>query len=177
MSTTNDQITFKGNQVSIKGEALKVGEKAPDFTLTGVSMNDVTLKDFEGKCLIISAVPSLDTEVCSIQTQRFNHEAASLGAIASVLTVSMDLPFAQKRWCGDKDAKDVTVASDYKERKFAEGYGLFIEDLHLLARAVFVLDKNHTVKHVEYVSEVTNEPDYDAALSALASLSLKTNNL
>ena len=165
--TTN----FKGSPLTLKGAALKVGDKIPGFRLTGTSMEDVTPEMFKGKKLLISTVPSLDTPVCSIETKRFNQETSKLGANVSVLTVSYDLPFAQKRWCGAEGVSSVITASDYKHRSFVENFGTFIEEWGLLSRAVFVVDTKGVVQYVEYVPEIASEPNYDAALKALVAAS------
>lgn len=158
-------VTFKGKTLNLAGRELKPGDKLSDFRVTGTDLNDLTKSDFEGSTLIISAVPSLDTPVCALETKRFNKEASSLQNV-KILTVSMDLPFAQSRWCAAEGVQNLTVASDYKYRSFGEDFGTYIQELGLLARAVFVADKNGSIRYVQYVPEVTNEPDYDAALKA-----------
>lgn len=170
MAKTNENVTFKGGRVTVLGEPVVEGELLPKFRLSGVDLADVTNDTFKGKVLIISVVPSLDTPVCSIQTKRFNQEAANLGSNVEILTVSLDLPFAQKRWCGAEGVTKVRTASDYKHRTFGEGFGTYIKELGLLTRAVFVADKDGRVRYVEYVSEVTNEPDYTAVLEAVKKL-------
>ena len=162
-------ITFQGNPLTLEGTALQVGAKAPDFTITKGDLSPWSLNDAGNTVKIISCVPSLDTPVCDVQTKRFNKEAASLSGV-TVVTVSMDLPFAQARWCAAADANSHIVASDYAERDFAVKYGALIKELKLLTRAIFVLDKDNTVKYVEYVSEITNEPNYEAALNAAKAL-------
>jgi len=164
MGTSNQTITFKGDGVTVVGKCIAVGEQAPDFTLTGNDLSDVTLSNFEGKVLVISSVPSLDTPVCQAQTKRFNEEVTKLNDSVVVLTVSVDLPFAQKRFCGAEGIENVQTASDYKHRTFGENYGTYIQELGLLARAVFVVGKDGTVAYVDYVSEITEEPDYEAAI-------------
>ena len=159
----NNVITFKGGALTLVGPELKVGQAAPDFTCIDAGLKPVKLSDFKGKTVIISAVPSLDTPVCEIQTKKFNEAAASLNA--KILTVSMDLPFAQKRFCEAQNVKNVLTVSDYKDRNFAQNYGLLIKELGLLTRAVIVVDKNGSITHMDLVKEVTQEPDYDAALS------------
>jgi thioredoxin-dependent peroxiredoxin len=158
-------ITFKGNAVTLLGNEVKVGDKAPDFNVLANDLSAVTLKDTTGNVRIISVVPSIDTGVCDAQTRRFNEEASKIGGV-KVLTVSCDLPFAQKRWCASNGLEDVATLSDHRDVSFGENYGVHIKELRLLARAVFVLDAEDNVTHVEYVSEATNHPDYEAALEA-----------
>jgi len=165
-------VTFKGNPLTLAGEALQVGQPAPDFTLHYYAdgLQTLTLADLKGKPSIVSVVPSLDTPVCQIQTKRFNQELAALGDQINAATVSLDLPFAMGRFCGAEDIQNMQVGSDYQDRNFGQKWGVLIEELKLLARAVFVLDADGKVVYSETVSEVTNEPDYEAALSALKSL-------
>ncbi|MGL4522998.1 MAG: thiol peroxidase [Bacilli bacterium] len=158
-------ITFKGNAVTILGNEVKVGEKAPNFTVLSNGLAPVTLEDSKGTVRVISVVPSVDTGVCDAQTRRFNEEAANLEGV-TILTVSTDLPFAQARWCGAAGIDKVQTVSDHKELSFGLAYGVVIEELRLLARSVFVIDANDNVVYVEYVSEVTNHPDYEAAIAA-----------
>ncbi len=159
-------VTMRGNPLTLVGPELKPGQKAPAFTATGKGLAPASLEQFKGKVKIISAVPSVDTPVCDAETRRFNEEAGKLPGDVQILTISMDLPFAQARWCGAAGVDKVTMLSDYKSAEFGEKYGALIKELHLLARAVFVVDKNDTVTHVEYVKEVANHPDYEAALNA-----------
>ncbi|OYD07462.1 thiol peroxidase [Paludifilum halophilum] len=158
-------ITFKGNPVTLLGSEVKVGDSAPDFTVLANDLSPVTLADTKGSVRIFSVVPSLDTGVCDAQTRRFNEEAASLEGV-QVLTVSVDLPFAQKRWCGAAGIEHVQTVSDHRDLSFGEAYGVAIKELRLLARAVFVVDKDDRVVHAEYVSEATNHPDYESAVEA-----------
>lgn len=158
-------VKFKGNSLTLIGPEIAVGEQAPDFEVLDQGVSPVTLKRFAGKTLLISVVPSLDTPVCDAQTRRFNQEAASLGPI-EILTVSMDLPFAQKRWCGAAGIDKVKVVSDHKEASFGRAYGVLVKELRLLTRAIFLIDRTGTVRYVEYVPEVTSHPNYDAALAA-----------
>lgn len=160
-------ITFKGSPLTLVGPELKVGQMIPDAILTALDLSDITISSFKGKTLIISTVPSLDTSVCSLQTKRFNEEAKKLGDQVNILTISMDLPFAQKRWCGAEDVENVKVASDYKDAKFAKASGLLIKELHLLARSVIIADKTGKVTYMQVVPEVATEPNYDDVLSAL----------
>lgn len=161
-------ITFKGAPLTLVGRELKVNDPLPDVVLTAPDLSDVRLSDFRGKTLIISTVPSLDTGICDLQTRRFNEEAKKLQDRVVILTVSMDLPFAQKRWCGAAGAEHIRVASDYKEAAFGKAAGLLIKELHLLARSVMIVDKNGKIVYIQLVSEVATEPDYDAVLNALS---------
>ena len=159
-------ITFKGGPLTLEGDAVNVGDKAPDATLAANDLSEKKLSDYCGKVCIVSVVPSLDTPVCDAQTRRFNEAAGQLGDEMVVLTVSMDLPFAQKRWCGGAGIDHVETLSDYKNHDFASAYGLYIKELGLLARCVMVLDRQGTIKYIDLVREVASEPDYDAALEA-----------
>jgi thiol peroxidase len=159
-------ITFQGNPLTLVGKELKVGSSAPDFRVVDNGLAPVTLADFKGKIKILSTVPSLDTPVCDTETRRFNKEAAALPDSVVVLTISMDLPFAQARWCGAAGIDRVKTLSDYQERSFADAYGILIKELKLLARAVFVVDATDTIRYVQIVPEITSEPDYNAALNA-----------
>ncbi|OCA81843.1 thiol peroxidase [Pradoshia sp. D12] len=158
-------VTFKGNPVTLIGKEVKVGDTAPDFTVLANDLSPVTLKDTDGKVRIISVVPSLDTGVCDTQTRKFNEEAAKAGDVV-VMTVSMDLPFAQKRWCAAAGLENVITVSDHRDASFGEAYGVLMKELRLLARAVFVVDSNNKVTYVEYVPEGTTHPQYEAALEA-----------
>lgn len=161
-------ITLKGNPVQVSGTELKVGQKAPDFVLQSSGLEDVTLAESAGKTRIIATIPSLDTSVCHAETKRFNDEVANLPN-AVVLVVSTDLPFGQKRWCGAEGVDKVTTLSDHRTAKFGKDYGVLIDGGKLdrcLARAIFVVDAEGTLKHVEYVSEISTHPDYDAVLAA-----------
>ncbi|WP_053364351.1 thiol peroxidase [Bacillus sp. FJAT-27251] len=158
-------ITFKGNKVTLLGNEVKVGEKAPNFSVLANDLSAVTLDDSKGSVRLISVVPSLDTGVCDAQTRRFNEEANKLDNV-KVLTISVDLPFAQKRWCGASGVENVQTLSDHRDLSFGEAYGVAIQELRLLARAVFVVDSNDQVTYAEYVSEATNHPDYEAAIEA-----------
>ena len=160
-------ITFKGNPLTLLGPELKKGDAAPDFTCLDGTLKPARLSDFKGQTIVISAVPSLDTPVCEIQTKRFNQEASGLNA--KVLTISMDLPFAQKRFCDAFNIKNVTVLSDYKDHDFANQYGLLIKELGLISRAVLVINKNGRIDYIEIVKEVTQEPNYQNALNQVKS--------
>ncbi len=162
-----NMITFKGNPLTLTGNEVKIGDMAPDFTVVDNDLKPVKLSDFRGKTVVISSVPSLDTPVCEIQTKKFNQEAGSTNAV--ILTISMDLPFAQKRFCGAHSISAVKVVSDYKDRDFANKFGLYIKELGLLSRAVIIIDKNGKIAYQEIVKEVTQEPNYKAALDTVKS--------
>jgi len=157
--------TLRGNPLTLVGPELKAGDDAPDFSVVDNALKPVTLKDTSGKVRIISVVPSLDTPVCDAQTKKFNEEVANLPGV-EVLTVSMDLPFAQKRWCGAFDVTRVKMLSDHKDGSFGSNYGTLIKELRIESRAIFVVDPNDKITHAEYVKEVADHPDYEAALSA-----------
>lgn len=163
------EITFRGNPMTLAGDRLAAGQAAPDFKLHYFDdgMQELTLADLKGKPSLISVVPSLDTPVCAAQTSRFNTELAALQGKINAVTVSCDLPFAMARFCGSADIANIRVASDYQERAFGTGWGTLIEELKLLARAVYVLDASGTIVYEQIVPEVVDEPDYDAALAAL----------
>jgi len=167
MAAKKNTITFKGNPVALAGRWPKVGDPAPDFTVLGNDLSAVKLSDFKGKTLVICSVPSLDTSVCDMEVRKFNERATSLGSDVAVLAVSMDLPFAQKRWCGAAGVKNVQTLSDHRAASFGNAYGVLIEDLRLLARAVFVVDKKGQIRYIQIVKELSSEPDYEAALTAL----------
>lgn len=159
-------VTFAGQPVTLVGPEIRPGQKAPDFELLTTDRKKVHLSDYEGKVKLISVVPSLDTGVCDAQTRRFNEEAAKLGEDVVVLTVSADLPFAQKRWCGAAGVDRVVTLSDHYAMSFGNAYGTHMKEHRLECRAVFVVDKNDVVTYVEYVPEVTQHPNYEAALDA-----------
>ena len=163
-------VTMKGKPVTLVGRAIKVGQKSPDFEVTANDLSPVKFSSFAGKVCIIASVPSLDTAVCDIETRKFNEKAAGLGSDVVVLTISMDLPFAQKRWCGAAGIKNVQTLSDYRDASFGNAYGVLIKDLRLLARAVFVVDKKGVVRYLQIVPEIATEPDYDAVLKAAKEL-------
>lgn len=166
-------VTFKGNPVTLVGPEIKAGQPAPDFTVRYFEggLKTITKADLAGKPTLISVVPSLDTGVCKIQTQKFNKEVGALGDKINAVTISLDLPFAQNRFCGAEDIKSMRVASDYFDRNFGTSYGMLIDQLKLLARGAFVLDSKGNVVYAETCKEVTEEPKYDAALAALKSAS------
>jgi thiol peroxidase len=161
-------VTFKGGPLTLIGPELKAGDKAPDFKLVDTGLKPVTLADSKGKTRLISVVPSIDTPVCDLQTKRFNQEASKLPADVAVITVSMDLPFAQGRWCGLAGADKVQMLSDYREHSFGKAYGVLILELQLLSRAVFVIGPDDKVQYAEYVKEVTEHPDYEKVLAFLS---------
>jgi thiol peroxidase len=170
MKEHSGAITMKGNPLTLVGPELSVGNSAPDVEVLGNDLNPVKLSSFKGKICVISVVPSLDTPVCDLQTRRFNDEAGKLGGDVVILTISMDLPFAQKRWCGAAGVDKVATFSDHRAAAFGEAYGVLIKELRLLARAIFVVDKQGTVQYRQLVKEVTDEPDYAAALEAIKKL-------
>ena len=163
-------VTTRGNPIILMGNEIKVGDQAPDAELVGNDLAPVKLSAFSGKVRILSSVSSLDTSVCDVETRRFNKEAVGLGDDVVVLTVSMDLPFAQKRWCGAAGVDKVKTLSDHREAAFGAAYGVLIKEARLLARAVFVVDQKGTVQHVQIVPEIAKEPDYDAVLKAAKKL-------
>ena len=163
-------ITFKGNPFTLLGPELKVGDKAPDFAVVDNGLAPVTLASSSGKVRVISAVPSLDTPVCDTENRRFNQDAAALPGNVVVLTISLDLPFAQKRWCGAAGIDRVVTLSDYRERSFGQNYGILIKELLLLSRAIFIVDANDTIRYIQIVPEVTSEPDYAAVIAAAKAL-------
>jgi thiol peroxidase len=157
--------TLRGNPLTVLGPALKPGDKAPDFKAVDDSLKDVNLAGTGDGVRIFSVVPSLDTPVCDAQTKRFNEEAGKLPNV-KIYTISMDLPFAQKRWCGAFGVDHVKMVSDHRDGSFGQAYGTLIKDLRIMSRAIFVIDKNNVVRDVEYVKEVADFPDYESALSA-----------
>ena len=164
------KITFLGNPITVKGTPLKVGDQLPDPKLTGTDMADIKVGSFFGTPLVVLAVPSLDTPVCSLETKRFSEELSKLGDKVKFLAVSRDLPFAQKRWCVAEGATNLATGSDYKYRTFGEAYGALWGEAELLVRAVFIADPKGKITYLEYVSEISEEPNYAAALDALAKL-------
>jgi thiol peroxidase len=170
MEERSDIVTMKGNPVTLIGKALKAGDLAPDFEVVGNDLSPVKFSSYRGNVCIVSAVPSLDTPVCDMETRRFNQEAENLGADIAILTVSMDLPFAQKRWCGAAGVDKVITLSDHRTAEFGIAYGILIKDLRLLARAVFVVDREGIIQYIDLVKEIADEPDYDAILSAVKRL-------
>jgi thioredoxin-dependent peroxiredoxin len=163
-------VVARGNPLTLLGNPVKVGDTAPGFTVVGNDMQPVDFSAYKGKLIVLSAVPSLDTPVCNAQTHKFNDEATKLGDKVVILTISMDLPFAQKRWCGAEGVDRVTTLSDYRERSFGLAYGLLIKESKLLARSVFIVDKEGKVRYEQIVKELTTEPDYADVLAALKNL-------
>jgi thiol peroxidase len=163
-------ITVKGDPLTLIGEDISIGDTAPDFEVLDGNLAAVKLSAYRGKVCIISSVPSLDTPVCDTMTRRFNEAADALGDDIVILTISMDLPFAQKRWCGAAGVESVQTLSDHRDAAFGQAFGLLIKELRLLARAVFVVDKQGVIRYKEIVSELTEEPNYDAALEAAKKL-------
>ena len=170
MKERTNAITFAGKGLTLLGEEIKVGDLAVDFEVLTNDMSPYAFSSLSGKVCIISSVPSLDTSVCDTMTRRFNQEAAKLGEDVVLLTVSMDLPFAQKRWCGAAGIERVITLSDHLDANFGIAYGVLIKELRLLARAVFVVNKKGIVRYTQLVSEIADEPDYDAALKAAREL-------
>jgi thioredoxin-dependent peroxiredoxin len=170
MQERDGLVTMKGNPITLMGTELQVGDKAPDFVAVDNDLNPVSFDSFRGKVCIVSSVPSLDTPVCDMETRRFNDEAGRLGDDVEILTISMDLPFAQKRWCGAAGVDRVQTLSDHRDAAFGQAYGVLIKGLRLLARAVFVVDKEGTIRYIELVKEIASEPDYDSVLTAVKEL-------
>jgi thiol peroxidase len=167
MAKSNSPITIKGNPVTATGEIVKEGELFPSFKLTGNEMADVTNAAIQGKVAVISVAPSLDTPTCSISNKKFNNELPQLSPDIIILTVTRDLPFAQKRWCGAEGATRVITASDYKYRNFGEATGTLWKETELLCRAVFVVNKAGKTTYVDYIPEIADEPDYEAVTAAV----------
>lgn len=163
-------VTMKGNPLTLIGTEVKVGDEAPECELLDNGLLPVALSSFRGKVCVISSVPSLDTPVCDIETRRFNEEAGTLGSDVVVLTVSMDLPFAQQRWCGAAGVTNVQTFSDHRDASFGRSYGVLIKELRLLARAVFVVDRGGTIQYIQVVNEIAEEPDYESVLAAVNKL-------
>ena len=170
MDERSDKITMKGNPLTLMGQELKVGDMAPDVVLANNDLAPVSLSSYQGKVCIISSVPSLDTPVCDMETRRFNEEAGALGDDVAIITVSMDLPFAQKRWCGAAGVDKVITLSDYGDMSFGNAYGVLIKELKLLARSIFVLDREGVIQYIQLVNEVAEEPNYQEILDAVGKL-------
>ncbi len=170
MTATTQTVTFKGNPLHLTGEEIKVGDKAPDFGVVDTDLKPVRLSDLKGKVVVLVAVPSLDTSVCDLESQKFNQKAGQLGEGVHVLILSMDLPFAQKRWCGAHDIKNIRTVSDYQERSFGKAYGMLIRELHLLTRAIFIVDRDGTIRYRQVVKEITEEPDYEDVINNVKKL-------
>jgi thiol peroxidase len=163
-------ITIKGNPLTLVGQEIKVGDPAPDFTAVANDLSEFRFSSLQGQVCVLCSVPSLDTPTCDIETRFFNEEAGKLGPAINLLTISMDLPFAQKRWCGAAGVENLKTYSDHREAAFGLAYGVLIKELRLLARAVFVVDKGGLIQYVQLVKEVANEPNYEAVLQALRGL-------
>jgi len=170
MEERKGAVTLRGNPFTLVGREIKAGDKAPDVELLSNDLKPVRVSSFKGKVVVVSAVPSLDTPTCDMETRRFNTEAAKLGEDIVILTVSTDLPFAQKRWCGAAGVDKVQTVSDHREAAFGQSYGVLIKELRLLARAIFVIDRNGVVQYVQLVKEVAQEPDYAAVIAAAKNL-------
>ncbi len=162
--------TMKGNPMTLVGPELKPGDKAPDFTVLDQTMAPKTLRDFDGKFKVISVTPSLDTPVCDLQIHWFNEDAANQPKDVAVLNISMDLPFAIKRFCATGGIDKAVALSDHRDASFGTNWGVLMKELRLLARSIFVVDKENVIRYAQIVPEQTAEPDYDAALSALKAL-------
>ncbi len=167
MAERQGVVTFKGNPLTLLGHEVKVGDPAPDFEVLDNDLNPFRFSLRRGQVCIIASVPSLDTPVCDFETHRFNEEASKLGPKVAILTISMDLPFAQKRWCGAAGVTNLQTLSDHRHAAFGLAYGVLIKELRLLARAVFVVDAPGTIQYLQLVKELTQEPDYDAVLQAV----------
>jgi thiol peroxidase len=163
-------ITMKGNPLTLLGPELKTGDGAPDFEVLDNNLKPVGLNAYQGKVRVLVSVPSLDTPVCDLETRRFNQEAAELGQDVAILTISMDLPFAQKRWCGAAGVDRVVTLSDHRQASFGAAYGVLIKELRLLARTVFVVDRQGVIRYIQVVKEVGQEPDYGPVLQAVQKL-------
>ncbi len=166
MAERNETVTLHGNPIRLSGRKVDVGDAAPEFRAVKLDLSPACLADHRGKVVILSAIPSLDTPVCDKETRRFSEEAGRLSQDIRILTVSMDLPFAMKRWAEKHGIQNIEFVSDHREASFGQGYGVLLGDLRLLARAVFVVDRQGKVRHVQIVKDVGKEPDYDAALTA-----------
>ena len=164
-------VTMKGNPLTLTGNPVKVGDSAPDFEVLANDLSPVKLSSFAGKVCLISSVPSLDTSVCDIETKTFNEKAKALKDNVVVLTISMDLPFAQQRWCGAAGVKNVRTLSDHRKAEFGNAFGVLIKELRLLARAVFIVDSKGVIQYIQIVDELTNEPNYDEVIEALKGIS------
>ncbi len=163
---TEQIITLHGHSLTLKGQALKVGDQAPDFEVVDNDLHAVKFSSLPKKVYVLASVPSLDTPTCDLETRRFNEEAAKLSPDITLVTISMDLPFAQKRWCGAAGVDRVKTYSDHREAAFGQAYGVLIQELRLLARAIFLVDRNGIIQYTQLVKELADEPDYDAVLKA-----------
>jgi thiol peroxidase len=170
MSERKGLVTFMGNPLTLIGNEVKVGDAAPDFVVLDNNLSPVKLSSFRGKVCILSSVPSLDTPVCDTETRKFNEAAGRLGKDIAILTISMDLPFAQKRWCAAAGVNQVQTLSDHREASFGNAFGVLIKELRLLARAVFLVDRKGVIQYIQQVKEIASEPDYEAVFNALKKL-------
>lgn len=161
------KVTINGNPLTLTGQAVKVGDKAPDFTVLDADLKEVRLSDFKGRIKLISVTPSLDTPVCDMQARRFNEEAAKLPEDVVVINISMDLPFAISRFCTTSGIDKVKAYSDHRDASFGNAYGVLIKELRLLARSIFVIDEEDVIRYIEIVPEIKNPPDYEKALEAI----------
>jgi len=167
MEERSAAVTIHGNPLTLVGKELSIGDPAPDAELLDNSSNPIKISSFQGKVCVILSVPSLDTPVCDMETRRFNEAAGKLGSDVVILTVSMDLPFAQKRWCGAAGVERVITLSDHREASFGKAFGVLIKELRLLARSIFILDRNGAIQYIQNVKEISQEPDYDAVIKAV----------
>jgi thiol peroxidase len=170
MEERSAAATMHGNPLTLVGPELKVGDPVPELELLDNDLNPVNLSSYKGKVCVISSVPSLDTPVCDMETRRFNEAAGKLGDAVVILTVSMDLPFAQKRWCGAAGADKVVTLSDHRDAAFGTAFGVLIKELRLLGRSIFVADRNGIIQYIQNVKELSEEPDYDAVIAAVQKL-------
>jgi len=167
MEERSAAVSMHGNPLTLIGNELSVGDSAPDIELLDNDLNPVKLSSFQGKVCVISSVPSLDTPVCDVETRRFNEAAGQLGDDVVILTVSVDLPFAQKRWCGAAGVENVVTLSDHRDTAFGTSFGVLIKELRLLGRSIFILDRNGIIQYIQNVKELSKEPDYEAVLEAV----------
>lgn len=170
MEERSAAVSMHGNPLTLVGKELSVGDSAPDLELLDNDLNPIKLSSFQGKICVISAVPSLDTPVCDMETRRFNEAAGQLGDNVVILTISVDLPFAQKRWCGAAGVENVVTLSDHRDTAFGTAFGVLIKELRLLGRSIFILDQNGSIQYIQNVKELSEEPDYDAVLEAVQKL-------
>jgi len=170
MEERSAAVSMHGNPLTLIGKELSVGDSAPDLELLDNDLNPIKLSSFQGKVCVISSVPSLDTPVCDMETRRFNEAAGQLGDDVVILTVSVDLPFAQKRWCGAAGVENVVTLSDHRDTAFGTAFGVLIKELRLLGRSIFILDRNGIIQYIQNVKELSEEPNYDAVLEAVQKL-------
>ena len=168
--TKTHNVTMKGAPVTLIGKDVQVDQPAPNCTLIANDLSSMTIESLKGKKVILSVVPSLDTPVCDLQTKRFNQEAANLGDNVQIITISKDLPFAQKRWCGAQENNQVQTLSDYKSGAFGRAYGVLIDGLELLTRAIFIIDEKGDIRYKQIVSEITDEPNYEEVVTQIKNL-------